>query len=192
LPGCFRLLVHPLVDFTPLQSSSVPMPADVVSFAGAFPGIAMPSSRLQSVASMHRGSQPRCLSALGVSHALDGLLRHRPRGSISPHSHVQGSPYRVFLPLSRVASSATLCPLVVDPASLLMVAHQRRVVEPRPQGLAPCGRLVALTTVISSCASSLPSWASPPPGALSSVRDSAFTLSTAHDLGAEPLCHALH
>ena len=33
-------------------------------------------------------------SVLGVSHALDGFIRHRPRGFVSPHSHVQGSPER--------------------------------------------------------------------------------------------------
>jgi hypothetical protein len=33
-------------------------------------------------------------SVLGVSHALDGFIRHWPRGFISPHSHVQGSPER--------------------------------------------------------------------------------------------------
>jgi len=35
-------------------------------------------------------------SVLGVSHALDGLIRYRPCGSVSPHSHVQGSPFRGF------------------------------------------------------------------------------------------------
>jgi len=35
-------------------------------------------------------------SVLGVSHALDGLIRYRPCGFISPHSHVQGSPFRGF------------------------------------------------------------------------------------------------
>jgi hypothetical protein len=39
-------------------------------------------------------------SVLDVSHVLDGLLRHRPRGFISPHSHVQGSSLQ-GLPLAR-------------------------------------------------------------------------------------------
>jgi hypothetical protein len=37
-------------------------------------------------------------SVLGVSHALDGFLRHRPCGFISPRSHVQGSLFRGFPP----------------------------------------------------------------------------------------------
>jgi len=35
---------------------------------------------------------PELWSVLGVSHALDGLLRAKPCGSISPRSHVQGFP----------------------------------------------------------------------------------------------------
>lgn len=41
------------------------------------------------------GSPP---SALGVSHALDGFLRIRSRGFVSPHCHVQGSSLQGFLP----------------------------------------------------------------------------------------------
>jgi len=46
-------------------------------------------------------------SALGVSHALDGLLLSLPCGFVSPRSHVRDSPSRGFLPLpSQSASSA--------------------------------------------------------------------------------------
>jgi hypothetical protein len=41
------------------------------------------------------------------------LIRHRPCGFVSPHSHVQGSPFRGFP--SRTAgptSSVVPCPLV--------------------------------------------------------------------------------
>jgi hypothetical protein len=44
------------------------------------------------------GFQSRHLSVRGVSHALDGFLRHWPCGFISPHSHVQGFPSGVFPP----------------------------------------------------------------------------------------------
>jgi hypothetical protein len=37
---------------------------------------------------------PALRSVLGVSHALDGLLRHLPCGFVSPRSHVQGLPSR--------------------------------------------------------------------------------------------------
>jgi len=43
--------------------------------------------------SLHPGS---LRSVLGVSHALDGLLRCRPRGFISPRSHVRDSSSGVF------------------------------------------------------------------------------------------------
>jgi len=46
----------------------------------------------------------RCLSVRGVSHAPDGFLRHPARGFVSPHSHVQGLPFRGFP--SRAAAPA--------------------------------------------------------------------------------------
>jgi hypothetical protein len=42
------------------------------------------------------GSQSRRRSVLSVSHALDGLLRLWPCGSISPRCHVQGLLFRGF------------------------------------------------------------------------------------------------
>jgi len=53
-----------------------------------------PSSRHQPAASTHRpeNPSPELWSVLDVSHVLDGLLRHRPCGFISPRSHVQGFP----------------------------------------------------------------------------------------------------
>jgi len=54
------------------------------------------------------GFNARRLSVLGVSHALDGLRRQWPGGFVSPHSHVQGSPFRgLFLSHSRLTSSMT-------------------------------------------------------------------------------------
>ena len=46
---------------------------------------------------VRRGAQPRRLSALDVSHVLDGFVRCVPRGFISPHSRFQGSP-KGFVP----------------------------------------------------------------------------------------------
>ena len=58
-------------------------------------------------------STPRRLSVLGVSHAFDGFLRHRPCGFISPHSHVQGFPSGVDSSHTAVPSSSLRsCPLV--------------------------------------------------------------------------------
>jgi hypothetical protein len=45
-------------------------------------------------------------SVLGVPPALDGLLHHMSRGFVSPHNHVQGSPFRgSSTPQSRTGSS---------------------------------------------------------------------------------------
>jgi len=78
-------------------------------------------------------------SVLGVSHALDGLLRHRPCGFISPHCHVQGSTLQGFVPRAQpLHLVGAACPLVVGENSLPAVAHQRHDLPPRPQGFAPC------------------------------------------------------
>jgi len=54
-----------------------------------------PSSRHQPAESTNAGLPSPLRSVLGVSHAPDGFLLHRPCGFISPRSHVQGSLFRV-------------------------------------------------------------------------------------------------
>jgi hypothetical protein len=75
----------------------------------------LPSSRHQPAASTHgRDPTPHLRSVLGVSHALDGLLRHRPCGFVSPRCHVQGSPCRgLSLPTEpfRLSPASALVPL---------------------------------------------------------------------------------
>jgi hypothetical protein len=74
-----------------------------------------PSSRRQPAASTFaRDPGPALSSVLGVSHAHDGFLRHRPCRFISPRSRVQGSPSRgFFLQRCRTGSSpaVSLMPL---------------------------------------------------------------------------------
>ena len=62
-----------------------------------------------------RESPPELCSVLGVSHALDGLLRHQPCGFVSPRSHVQGLPFRGFSLSAEPyrVSPAVSCPLAV-------------------------------------------------------------------------------
>jgi hypothetical protein len=73
-------------------------------------------------------------SVLGVSHALDGLIRGRPCGFISPHSHVQGSPSRGFPP----RTAAPIRHRHVPSRRLATVDYcgcpQRHLLPPRPQG----------------------------------------------------------
>jgi len=99
--------VHPLVSLPPLQSPFFLCPPSSYE-KSAFHGVAYPLrdiNRPQVYAGLPRAQH---LSVLGVSHALDGLLCSRPCGFISPHSHVQGSPFRgLFLSHSRSASSTS-------------------------------------------------------------------------------------
>jgi hypothetical protein len=62
----------------------------------SFPGVPFPFAA--SVRRVHhpRGIPAPLRSALGVSHALDGLLLFRPCGFISPRYHVRDSLFRVF------------------------------------------------------------------------------------------------
>jgi hypothetical protein len=96
-PARLRKRVHPLVSFTPLQSAAVPNPPRASRRRAPSLGSAFP---LRDFNQQRRydGLPLPPPSVLGVSHAPDGLLRHRPCGFISPHSHVQGSPSRGFPP----------------------------------------------------------------------------------------------
>jgi len=71
-----------------------------------------PSSRHQPAASC-TGLPPPAPSVLGVSHALDGLIRCWPRGFISPRCHVPGSTLQgVPLPAQPNRFITGSCPLV--------------------------------------------------------------------------------
>src|SRR5205823_11494737 len=56
--------------------------------------LALIAAPADGVHPLHEAPDPALRSALGVSHALDGLLRHLPCGFVSPRSHVQGLPSR--------------------------------------------------------------------------------------------------
>jgi hypothetical protein len=111
-PACLRKRVHPLVTFTPLQSSTVPCPPSASRRQAPSLGSAFPLRDFGLWRSLRNGgSIPRHLSVLGVSHALDGLLRHLPCGFISPHCHVQGFPSGAcFPPHSRLQLVAEVVP----------------------------------------------------------------------------------
>jgi hypothetical protein len=77
-----------------------------------------------------RGRPRPTRSALGVSHALDGFLHHRPRGFVSPHCRVQGSLSRGFPRRTAARAFARRGPLVVRACPLPPVA--RRLQKPAP------------------------------------------------------------
>jgi len=122
----------------PLQSTTAHRPPR--TNRSAFLGVAFPSSRHQPTASLSAsGFQSRHVSVLGVSHALDGLLRHRPCRFVSPRCHVQGSPFRDSPPTQPHHLVGGRSPLDVGFASLPPVARRRHDSLPHPQGFAPCG-----------------------------------------------------
>jgi len=85
------------------SESSRSTSAVAVPGAGSFLGVAVPPRDITDWRPCLGNPSSLGLSVLGVSHARDGLLRHPARGFISPHSHVQGSPFREFP--SRTADS---------------------------------------------------------------------------------------
>ena len=126
------------------------------------------------VHSLRRAPDPALRSVLGVSHALDGLLRQLPCGFVSPRSHVQGLPSRgLSLARSRtgfprpvhalLALGARACGLTRASSGAL----DFRALSPRGE----CGDERNLFRVPSA---PRPSWAFPPPGAHSPRRGDAF------------------
>ena len=126
------------------------------------------------VHSLRRAPDPALRSVLGVSHALDGLLRHLPCGFVSPRNHVQGLPSRgLSLARSRtgfprpvhalLALGARACGLTRASSGAL----DFRALSPRGE----CGDERNLFRVPSA---PRPSWAFPPPGLHSTHRGNDF------------------
>jgi hypothetical protein len=78
----------------PLQSASVSSPARALLLRRLLPWGSRSLIATSTSGVVAAGFPLPPPSVLGVSHALDGLIRLRSRGFISPHSHVQGSPER--------------------------------------------------------------------------------------------------
>jgi hypothetical protein len=120
-----------------------------------------PSSRHQPAASTPaRRPTPELCSVLGVSHALDGFLRHKPCGFVSPRCHVQGLPFRGFSLSAEPyrVSPADSCPrgLVREPP--LTSSHVLAF-----RALLPAASAVSMRGV-TPCHDPRPSWASPSSG----------------------------
>jgi hypothetical protein len=93
------------------SESSVSSPPPMSPPTAPSLGFAVPPGDFTSWRPCDGPPSSRRLSVLGVSHALDGFRRLPAGGSISPHCHLQGSPFRgLFLARSRAASSATSLP----------------------------------------------------------------------------------
>jgi hypothetical protein len=165
-----------LSEFAPLQSPAVTSPPHASRCGAPSMGLRWPSSR-HNRQRPHGGLPGPPLSVLDVSHVLDGLLRCRPCGFVSPHSHVQGSALQgIPLARSRLTSSVK--------RALSSLARHRY--QQLPTGATmPCPALRAFlrVRVRDRCASvtrrigSVPSWASPPPGSPSPCRGCAVNAS---------------
>jgi hypothetical protein len=94
---------------------------------------------------------PALRSVLGVSHALDGLLRHLPCGFVSPRSHVQGLPSRgLSLARSRTGFPRPVHALLALDAKSLR-CDPRQPLAPSTSGLSlPAASAVASGTCLGS------------------------------------------
>jgi hypothetical protein len=121
-------------SFAPLQSSLVPCLPRASRHRA--PSMGLPALFATSTSSVVVAGIPGPPpSVLGVSHALDGLIRYRPCGFISPRSHVQGSLSRGFP--SRTAEPPRRRP--VPSRRLAMIrcrcCHRRHETTAPPTGL---------------------------------------------------------
>jgi len=130
-----------------------------------------------------RASQLPLRSVLGVSHALDGLLRYRPCGFVSPRSHVQGSLFRGFPPGEAVPSRrrpVPSCRWHRSAAARLPV----RCHEPKP-------RLQGLLFTRIRCAA-VEGWSPATPDPLLSFSSSRCSVSSSWERLRVPSAHGLY
>jgi hypothetical protein len=102
-------------------------------------------------------------SALGVPPALDGLLHHVPCGFVSPHNHVQGSPFRGST-TSRSRTGFSPAPALLPFRRPHLRPRSRRHVRLRLQGFAPRDEYDGLRWTVRSTRTPCPSWDLSPPG----------------------------
>jgi hypothetical protein len=118
-PGPLRVRVHPSMSFTSPTEFQPLLTCPHTFVRGRLPWGLVPHRDINEqspLASEHPKLTLR--SALGVSHALDGLLLSSPCGFVSPRCHVRDSPSRGFLPLPSQSDSSS-------PRSLLPVGGRR-------------------------------------------------------------------
>jgi hypothetical protein len=125
-PEPLLIRVHPLLSFTSSSEHNSfftrPSPVGLGHLSWGFAPLRDTSLWSPLTASLPR---PAYCSAHSVSHALDGLLLHSPRGLVSSHNHVQDLHFKGFPRYSAATSFNAPSPRVVieillltgDPAS---------------------------------------------------------------------------
>jgi hypothetical protein len=137
-PDRLRDRVHPLVSFTPLQSAPIPYRPSPRG-AGSFPGVAGPSWRHQSGASLWRAS----ISATVRPRRFSRPRRFHPRPALrvcfAPQPPSGFRPSGVFPPTQPAPSPRWPVPSRRWPGSpAIRLPVWRQLPVPRPQGVAPC------------------------------------------------------
>jgi hypothetical protein len=97
-------------------------------------------------------------SVLGVPPALDGFLHHMPCGSVSPHNHVQGFPFRGLATSQSRTGSSPASALLPFPSTRLPIRRRLRHADPRLQGFAPHDECADLRWRVSPIRTTRPSW----------------------------------
>jgi hypothetical protein len=95
-PPSLARRVHPLIRFASPPESFESPPARRLPTPSTFLGVPFPFATSTGGVHYPRGFPSPLRSALDVSHVLDGLLLHAPRGLVSSHNHVQDSRFRGF------------------------------------------------------------------------------------------------
>jgi len=134
-PHSLRNKVHPLVNFTPLQSSPVTCPPRI--FRPRVPSMGFADSLFAASTGIvvTMSAPAHRLSALDVSHVLDGLVRHQSSWACFIPQPRPGFALQGFsLQHSRDTSSVPDALSSVSAKSLLSVAQQLHDPSPRPQG----------------------------------------------------------
>jgi hypothetical protein len=100
-PASLAQTGYPPTNFPPLQSPCVLDPPHTSRCEAPPLGFASPLRGISWQNPYPTASRPSDLSVHDVSHASDGFRLHQPCGFVSPHNHVQGSPYRGLSPLTQ-------------------------------------------------------------------------------------------
>ena len=121
------------------SASSCSVPTRDLSASSAFHGVRIPLIAASVSVVVTMSAPAHRLSALDVSHVLDGLIRLRPSWvCFTPQPRPGFALQGVSLRHSRDTSSVPVALSSVGAESLLPVARQRHDPSPRPQGFSPC------------------------------------------------------
>jgi len=137
-PVPLRVRVHPLMRAVLFRVCHRSIPAQNPQACAPSVRFCSPSRHEPVKSTIRRDSHLRLCSALSVSHALDGLLLHRPRRLVSSCSHVRDSLFRGCFPLPSPRGSSPRSPLMLlTTFASSQVAPTVQLRTPQLQGVDP-------------------------------------------------------